>query len=150
MYELTEGGDRLSVDLGKEGAYALPVPALAKALTVLAECIKDLRKDYQIDQAALDRVAVEPRKIKAVFSASDYPIEALRIEGQGDVGAVLSIDETGRVSDCIVVESSGVESLDKATCPLLRQRARYEPARDAQGQSLRAPAYYRFSWQLPD
>ncbi len=149
-YRLTEDDDRLTVDLGKEGAYALPVPALAKALGVLDGCIKDLRKDYQIDQAVLDRVAIEPKKIEAIFGVADYPIEALRIEGQGDVGAVLSIDETGRVSDCIVVEASGVEPLDKATCPLLRKRARYEPARDAQGKKLRAPAYYRLSWQLPD
>lgn len=149
-YRLTEDGDRLGVDLGKEGAYDFSVPALGKALGVLNGCIKDLRKDYQIDQAVLDRVAIEPKKIEAIFKVADYPIEALRIEGQGDVGAVLWIDESGRVSDCIVVESSGVISLDSATCPLLRQRARYEPARDAQGQKLRAPAYYRLSWQLPD
>ncbi len=149
-YRLTEDGDHFAVNLGNEGAYDLPVPALGRALGVLDGCIKDLRKDYQIDQAVLDRVAIEPKKIKADFSTSDYPIEALRIEGQGDVGALLWIDDLGRVSDCIVVEASGVASLDKATCPLLRQRARYEPARDAQGQKIRAPAYYRFSWQLPD
>lgn len=149
-YRLTEDGDHFAVDLGKEGAFDLSVPELGKALAVLDGCIRDLRKEYQIDQAILDRVAIEPKKVKAIFRTSDYPIEALKIEGQGDVGALLWIDETGRVSDCFVVEKSGVESLDKATCPLLQQRARYEPARDAQGQKLRAPAYYRFSWQLPD
>ena len=149
-YKLTEDGDRLAIDVGKEGSFDLAVPMLGKALGVLEGCIKNLRKGYQIDQTLLDRVVIEPKKIEAIFKSSDYPFQALRIEAQGDVGALLWIGVDGRVADCIIVELSGVESLDAATCPLLQQRARYEAARDGQGNKMGAPVYYPFRWRLPD
>jgi TonB family protein len=112
-------------------------------LGVLEECIKDLRKDYLIDQNILDRVAVEAKVIDLGFGTNDYPSEALRANAQADVGTLLWVGAKGRVSDCTVVESSGVESLDTATCMIFRRRTRYDPARDAQGNAMRAPTYYR-------
>jgi TonB family protein len=74
--------------------------------------------------------------IRAVFSNDDYPAAALAKGEQGTVEARLSIDETGRVSGCTILQSSGSRSLDDATCSILERRARFYPARDSQGRAI--------------
>ncbi|MEP9360527.1 TonB family protein [Sphingomonas sp. KR3-1] len=79
----------------------------------------------------------------------DYPRAALRAEQEGRVGLLLSIDLDGRVSDCTVLASSGVQLLDRHSCGLLTRRLRFTPAlgRD------RAPAPDRWNyvvdWKMP-
>ena len=62
--------------------------------------------------------------------------------------ALLMLDPTGRVSACTVVESSGSASLDKATCTILSSRARFEPARDANGRAVQDTYTQKIVWQL--
>lgn len=80
----------------------------------------------------------------------DYPAEALRNNWQGRVAISWTIDETGRVTDCIVLESSGHAVLDETSCRLLLNRARYIPALDGEGRPVRSSDYRRIVWRLPD
>ncbi|MXO86881.1 TonB family protein [Altererythrobacter aurantiacus] len=63
----------------------------------------------------------------------DYPSEAIRLGQQGRVKVRLTIDPTGRTSDCDVIDSSGHAILDQAACDGLATHARFEPAIDEQG-----------------
>jgi len=71
--------------------------------------------------------------LRTLFSADDYPADAVRNEEQGTVQAELSVDPQGRVSACRIIRSSGHTTLDQATCQILQRWATFRPARDAHG-----------------
>ena len=74
--------------------------------------------------------------LAGLISSDDYPPSALRNEEQGTVRVRLSIDTSGRVTNCSVTQSSGSSQLDSTTCRLLQRRARFTPARDNRGQPI--------------
>lgn len=88
--------------------------------------------------------------LTAYFSGNDYPAEAIRREETGTVAFKLQIDTRGRVSDCAIEKSSGSASLDRATCTIIRRRARYQPARDPKGRAVPDVATGRIRWVLPE
>lgn len=79
----------------------------------------------------------------------DYPAAALRAEQQGLVRFRLSVDATGRVTDCTITGSSGSSLLDNTACSLLKRRARFNPAEDSNGNKIPAPYAGNFRWQIP-
>lgn len=83
-----------------------------------------------------------------LISQDDYPVEALRRGEQGTVGVRLDIDSAGRVSACTVTQSSASASLDEGTCALLQKRARFIPARDANGRPTTDSVTTKISWRL--
>ncbi|WP_457354839.1 energy transducer TonB [Sphingomonas sp. UYP23] len=83
------------------------------------------------------------------ITAADYPAAALERNEQGKVGVELAIGDTGRVVACRINESSGHESLDQAACRALRGRARFAPARDANGTPIAATWHRNVVWRLP-
>ncbi len=83
------------------------------------------------------------------FTADDYPDEAVRKEATGTTAYDLYVDQTGAVIDCTVTQSSGSPTLDETTCTVLRERARFLPARDAVGP-IAANWANRTVWRLTD
>jgi protein TonB len=84
---------------------------------------------------------VRPRLRSGNITRRDYPKAA---NGhQGVVEARLNVSEAGTVTTCSIMRSSGNAVLDATTCQLIRQRFRFEPARDAQGNAI---AYVQ-GWQ---
>lgn len=87
----------------------------------------------------------------------DYPDAAMRHDSEGTVTVRLDVDRGGMVSNCQVVESagletpdnSGFEALDTTTCNLLRSRARFSPAENAEGQPTDGVLEQRVTWRLP-
>jgi protein TonB len=98
-------------------------------------------------------MAIPPQRVRpnlgGYFSVDDYPVAALRAGHEGMVGFRLTVGRDGRVSRCRVTATSGSMALDRATCAILRRRARYWPARDAGGRSARGTDSGRISWRLP-
>jgi TonB family protein len=96
--------------------------------------------------------ASEPRpasgNLTGLFTANDYPREALRKEEQGTTAVRLDIDERGRIRTCTVLDSSGSASLDRATCNVLTRRARFSPALDSAGRAVADTHVQRISWRL--
>lgn len=78
----------------------------------------------------------------------DYPRSASRERVGGSVVARLTVEATGRVSDCAVVQSSGHPDLDATTCRLIEKRFRYRPATNARGEPVRSVAGWRQDWWL--
>ena len=84
-----------------------------------------------------------------LLSSDDYPPAALRNEERGDVDFRLAIGRDGRVSGCTITGSSGSAILDSATCRTIQARARFAPARDADGRPTSDRLRGRMSWRLP-
>lgn len=83
-------------------------------------------------------------------TSDDYPAAAIRAEQEGRVSVLLSVDATGRVTDCSVTQSSGSALLDTTTCSLFKRRSRFIPAADANGTPI--PGSYAMSreWRLAE
>ena len=84
------------------------------------------------------------------FSDDDYPAEARRRNEQGRVQIRLKIDPLGVVRGCSIISSSGSVALDDATCTLAKRRARFVPARDADGRPVWGSWTSAIRWQLTD
>jgi protein TonB len=81
---------------------------------------------------------------------ADYRSRWIREGLSGTARFTLAIDATGRVSSCTVTRSSGHAVLDTATCRLIERRARFEPARDDQGNRVAGSYSSAISWTIPD
>ena len=99
---------------------------IARSTETSPEVVSEQRSD--------DRNASPARgDLRTLFSADDYPADAVRNEEQRTVQAELSVDPQGRVSACRIIRSSGHTTLDQATCQILQRWATFRPARDAHG-----------------
>lgn len=58
----------------------------------------------------------------------------------------LTISETGRVSDCSVMQTTGDAQVDQALCSLMISRSRWAPARDRQGNPIPVKLRYTATW----
>ena len=68
------------------------------------------------------------------MTSQDFPREALDTNKSGTVVVRLTTDETGKVTNCVVVASSGMKSMDAVTCRAALKRAKYKPAFGADGR----------------
>jgi protein TonB len=92
----------------------------------------------------------QPRAPGSWISYEDYPVDALRAGEQGVVGFRLDVDPAGRVTGCTVTASSGSAILDSATCAIMRRRARFVPAEDAEGKPVAGYWDSRSRWSIPN
>ena len=87
--------------------------------------------------------------LPSLFSANDYPEEALLNEEEGTVSVRLSIGQDGVPTRCAVTISSGSASLDTTTCAILQGRGRFRPTRDASGRAVEHSMDGNIRWLLP-
>jgi TonB family protein len=87
---------------------------------------------------------------QSLIGFADYPASALRAGEQGTTRVELVVAANGRVSQCVVIGSSGSSALDAATCRLIIARARFIPARDSNGNV--APGHFStaIGWSLAE
>lgn len=109
----------------------------------------------RIDPPAPPEVkTVKPARAKAnlasYVSDEDYPPNAVRNEEQGTTRFRLGVGPNGQVTQCSVLGSSGSPALDSATCRLMKQRARFTPARNSAGQPTSDSVTSAIRWVLPD
>lgn len=96
---------------------------------------------------------VEPARAKAnlasYVSDEDYPSNAVRNEEQGTTRFRLAVGPDGKVKECTVTSSSGSSALDSTTCKLMRQRAKFEPAKNNRGELTSDTVASAIRWVLP-
>lgn len=124
------------------------------------------RKAFEALRACQDRIATEKgedgparraykRELEPVgnfgrwITNNDYPSWAKARGLEGITGFRLSVDPTGVVSGCEVIQSSGHPMLDELTCPLLLARAKFTPALDGSGKPVADTYSNRVRWQPP-
>lgn len=127
------------------------VSQIESLLKVMDECVANLRQVWNIAEDGETSKVAKPATAdlyKAVHN-QDYPDVAIRQGDSGVVRFVLLIDETGRVADCTVVETSGVAVLDAQSCALLRERAKFQPAIGLDGKPAKDSYAAKFRWVMP-
>lgn len=77
-----------------------------------------------------------PLNLDHWYSYRDYPGAAVAKGEQGFVTISFTVEVDGRMSDCHVIRSSGFARLDEVPCDVLSKRARFKPAKDANGAPI--------------
>ncbi len=96
-------------------------------------------------------VGAKPRNDPAAWlSTDDYRPSWVRRKLTGLARFRLEIAANGRVTDCTLTGSTGHGVLDTATCKLVTQRARFEPARSGTGEAVASSYSGAVLWQLPE
>jgi TonB family protein len=83
------------------------------------------------------------------ITADNYPPAALRAGEAGRVSYSIEVNAEGRPTWCNVTASSGHEMLDKATCRIVQQRARFRPQRERDGHPIPSEYVGSVRWTLP-
>lgn len=86
--------------------------------------------------------------LSSLIGQDDYPPAAIMAGEQGSVGFRLTVGPSGRVTGCSILKSSGSQSLDIATCRILRSRARFTPAKAADGTPVESSVDDSVTWRL--
>lgn len=95
------------------------------------------------------RVPVPIGNPGAWIQSADYPANSLANLEEGITSFDLTINPAGTVQACRITGSSGYALLDEATCRILKERARFHPARDSRGSGVEGRYASRIRWVLP-
>lgn len=85
-------------------------------------------------------------RVAGALGDRDYPREFAAQGAGGTVAIAFRVRSDGRVDGCQILSSSGYGALDSLTCSLVERRFRYDPARDAAGQSVESTLRTTFTW----
>lgn len=136
-----EQTEAFTIVSGVRQPVSLRTGSLAKAMAALDTCLVDLVRSWGYDPEQLSALSTWPRPRshpRLWIRATDYPDTAMRDNLAGAVRFRLAVDAEGKVSDCVVQAAYSDPAFREATCKALRHRARFTPARDAQGQPVEA------------
>ena len=82
-------------------------------------------------------------------TVNDYPRSDLNRGNEGTTRIALSVDARGRVTNCQITQSSGHTRLDRKTCAKAKQRARFDPATNENGETVAGIFSAAVRWQIP-
>jgi protein TonB len=100
---------------------------------------------------AFDPVGAKPKGNPSSWvTVDDYRSSWVNRELTGTARFRLEVAANGRVENCTITASSGHAELDKATCSLVAQRARFDPAKDATGAKVVGSYSNSVRWELPE
>ena len=121
-------------------SYSIAVPDMPALLDSLAKCTADLQQYWNLNARMVSTAAAPANgDIAAFITRSDYPTEATRRqEMRGKVQYQVMVDEKGAVAGCDVLASSGIPTVDTTGCDVIKQQARFTPARSSSGQAVRS------------
>jgi TonB family protein len=141
----------VTFDVPGELKIAFALPEHSAALKTLDDCATNLgvKWGYPIEEQR--RIVKPPRRekgLRGLFTAADYPAAALKDGRMGRAHVRLRIDDTGSITECSVLRSSGSAELDATTCKVLNERAKFDPARDVDGKATRGIVVTAVHWML--
>ncbi len=141
-----------TIDITSDGKrYRLKLSGMQAAFAASDACERDLVRSWGLDPALLTDAATPATPVSgsdAWITHDDYPPDAIRA-GQGGLTVFrLDVDATGRVGGCAIVASSGVKALDDTACTVMRARARFNPARRADGTPVPTIWINRLRWAV--
>lgn len=146
--------DDQQIEFSVEGKFVVTLHAAKakSALRGLTACHERLLNSWGLDTAAQRALSkrATPRAPPANWvTTRDYPNDALLRSISGSAIVLLTIDAGGNVTQCKVVMTAGLKSLDAASCNTLQLRAKYHPALDGQGKPVASQDIQRIRWLIP-
>lgn len=141
------------VDMPREPAFVQSEPLPKVQDIVLPQPGETIVPKAEPAAIRIEPKRIEPARAKAnlasYVSDEDYPSNAARNEEQGTTRFRLAVGPDGKVKDCTVTGSSGSSALDSTTCRLMKQRARFTPARNDRGEFTSDTVASAIRWVLP-
>nr|WP_315472052.1 energy transducer TonB [uncultured Sphingomonas sp.] len=134
--------ETLLVDAGADRPIDVPIKGIGKAFAAAKTCGRDLLQSWGADPDAM--IDLEPAVAARLFTADDYPVDALRGDQQGLVKTLVTVDAQGKPTACRVVVSYKIASLDDTSCRVLMTRGTF-PSSDKQVRYH----YHRTRWVIP-
>ncbi|UUL83530.1 energy transducer TonB [Sphingomonas qomolangmaensis] len=92
--------------------------------------------------------APRPLPSASFMTDDDYPADARRAGLEGTTHLSMDVDSKGRPTGCSIVQTSGVQSLDAASCRVF-SRLKFRPARDGDGSAVAGVFVTKLRWALP-
>lgn len=142
-----------SLSVRSEGLNeTLALSQMEPLMKALDQCVANLRREFNIATDGIGHAGLKSRgkaNLAKLFSSDDYPAEAYRNGQGGRVEFALLVREDGHVADCTVIKISGVPALDSQVCALLKIRAKFQPARGADGKPAKDAHTGAIVWRMP-
>ncbi|MEY4238262.1 MAG: hypothetical protein RL339_863 [Pseudomonadota bacterium] len=130
--------------------FTLDLQSMAGPMAAMRRCTEDLVREWGFDSAELAtrQSRAVPRNNPAFWATSpDYPAKMLFKGSSAFVTFRVAIDEAGAVNDCFVLETTNPPEIGPHTCGLIKQRARFTPARDKDGKPVKDYYINRVFWK---
>jgi protein TonB len=87
-------------------------------------------------------MVVLPLLIQVAATSAPKPVEQARTQ------ISFEVNKAGRIENCAVTESSGHPELDAKACAIAVDKARYVPAKDADGKPVRTAKTLKVTWRI--
>ncbi|MDE2436218.1 MAG: energy transducer TonB [Sphingomonadales bacterium] len=126
-----DGGMRYRLETGSFG------PLMAAIRTCTDNLVRHWGYDPQIE-ASLVNKPIPSTSPGTWLTLTDYPRTALAHGTNGYVNFRLDVDDHGAVTGCHILFRTSPDEFSDLSCALLRKRARFEPARDAENKPVRS------------
>lgn len=134
--ELARLGDSSRLRISGPGGFAFEaaLPDMVKPLAALRECEVYLAGRWGIPPTEMELWAKPARPVEDLRNLFwDKDRSRVAMLQSDSIRGVLTIDASGRMVDCKIVEATRVSWVNEKFCPTLMERARFEPARDSAG-----------------
>ena len=93
---------------------------------------------------------VGPRRLSGDLHYGDLPEGVLAPGQEATVEVLYWVNPDGRAANCRAQRSSGYPVLDRLACTLIVQRFRFRPAKDKEGNPVRAGVIENHTWVARD
>ena len=109
------------------------------------------QRERHVDDAELKQFPRGPLpRTEPARWVTEYPSGALQAQLQGRLVTRLEVDAFGEVTNCEVVESSGVVAFDQRSCAALVSNGRFYPALDEDQQPVKSEFIQAVRYEIPD
>lgn len=118
-------------------AIKAALPKIDRAMAALRLCEDDLARKWGVDPLDMRQWAHPARAdqdLRELFWSTD--MRRVAMFRSGGFRAVLDIDPAGKVTKCLILQSSRVGWADRKICEGLKTRARIHPAIDHAGHAV--------------
>lgn len=136
------GIDTFTVSQKGRDSVTFNLGGMDKPLAAMNACVVDLVESWGFDVEEQRKVVTPPR-IKNLARVAEnvqryYPSDALRAGAQADFFLRLTIDETGAITKCVLLNQTLAEDFDMSRhpCTIFAKYAEVEPARAADGTPI--------------
>jgi len=112
-----------------------------KVFDALRTCSWDTVKFWGLNvdqQKSRQRGPVPMQRLSSLIKSDDYPTKLIRDGQEGFVNVRLIVSDIGAVESCAVQRATQTKEFEDLVCAKLTERARFKPAVDAAGKSMRS------------
>lgn len=132
--EVLSGAKQVSLHFDNQ-AIELALTQSAEVVDALQSCRSQLGDYYNLSGAG---IVAPPSGSVDVLRDDDWPLLASDDATESVFRALLLLDEEGKVAECSLLSFAGDALFVARSCALIRERARFEPAKGADGKAMRS------------